>query len=110
MRNIGASDQILRRSGRAGLRLRPTGFAAMAVVATELAVMFFGATLPTPLYPLYRAGVRLWSNNPDADLRRIRARQPRGAAFLRAAIGPDRTAASDLAGDRCRCREHAHIL
>ena len=33
-----------------------TGFGALAVVATELAVMFFGATLPTPLYPLYRAG------------------------------------------------------
>jgi hypothetical protein len=31
-----------------------TGFAALAVVATELAIMFFGATLPTPLYPLYR--------------------------------------------------------
>jgi hypothetical protein len=38
-----------------GLRLRLTGFAALAVVAIELAVMFFGATLPTPLYPLYRA-------------------------------------------------------
>jgi MFS family permease len=32
-----------------------TGFGALAVVAAELAVMFFGATLPTPLYPLYRA-------------------------------------------------------
>jgi MFS family permease len=31
-----------------------TGFAALAVVATELAIMFFGATLPTPLYRLYR--------------------------------------------------------
>jgi MFS family permease len=31
-----------------------TGSAALAVVATELAITFFGATLPTPLYPIYR--------------------------------------------------------
>jgi MFS family permease len=36
--------------------LRPalSSTVAMAVVAVELAVMFVGATLPTPLYPLYR--------------------------------------------------------
>src|SRR5271156_1208957 len=27
---------------------------ALAIVATELAVMFVGAIMPTPLYPLYR--------------------------------------------------------
>src|SRR4051794_20547720 len=30
------------------------GMTAVAVAATELALMFVGATLPTPLYPLYR--------------------------------------------------------
>jgi MFS family permease len=30
------------------------GFAAVAVVAGELAIMFVGAVLPTPLYPLYQ--------------------------------------------------------
>ncbi|MBB4566848.1 MFS transporter [Rhizobium leucaenae] len=30
-------------------------FVAVAAVAAELAVIFIGATLPTPLYPLYRA-------------------------------------------------------
>jgi len=30
------------------------GFLALAIVATELAVMFVGAIMPTPLYPLYR--------------------------------------------------------
>lgn len=32
----------------------PSRTVAMAAVAAELAVMFVGATLPTPLYPLYR--------------------------------------------------------
>ena len=31
-----------------------TGFAAVVVVATGLAIMFVGAVLPTPLYPLYQ--------------------------------------------------------
>ena len=31
-----------------------SGFLALAIVATELAVMFVGAIMPTPLYPLYR--------------------------------------------------------
>src|SRR6185437_1652126 len=30
------------------------GRAAVTVVAVELAIVFVGATLPTPLYPLYR--------------------------------------------------------
>ena len=31
-----------------------TGFVPLMVVAAGHAVMFFGATLPSPLYPLYR--------------------------------------------------------
>ena len=31
-----------------------TGRAAVVVVATQLAIMFVGAVLPTPLYPLYQ--------------------------------------------------------
>jgi MFS family permease len=31
------------------------GFAAVVVVAGEIAIMFVGAVLPTPLYPLYQA-------------------------------------------------------
>src|SRR5437764_13634818 len=31
------------------------GVAAVVVVAGELAIMFVGAVLPTPLYPLYQA-------------------------------------------------------
>jgi MFS family permease len=33
---------------------RNRGFLALAIVAAELAVMFIGAILPTPLYPLYK--------------------------------------------------------
>jgi MFS family permease len=40
-----ASTQVNRGSG---------GSLALAIVATELAVMFVGAIMPTPLYPLYR--------------------------------------------------------
>lgn len=40
---------------------RPTGTAAVALVAVELALMFFGATLPTPLYPLYRGAFHFGS-------------------------------------------------
>jgi MFS family permease len=34
--------------------IRPRGIAALAIVASGLGVMFVGAILPTPLYPLYR--------------------------------------------------------
>lgn len=37
----------------AGSRRR-SGAVALAIVAAELAAVFLGAILPTPLYPLYR--------------------------------------------------------
>jgi len=52
--NIGTSRQTLQRSRRARFRSALAGFPALAIVAAGLAIMFFGATLPTPLYPLYR--------------------------------------------------------
>ena len=54
MRKFGTLHQTLLRLGGGGFCSALTGLAALAVVATELAIMFFGATLPTPLYPLYR--------------------------------------------------------
>ncbi len=53
-RNFGTWHRTIRRSGAGELRSKLTDFTALAVVATALAIMFFGATLPTPLYPFYR--------------------------------------------------------
>ena len=41
------------RSSPSGLRRSVSRRTALAIVAVELAVMFVGATLPTPLYPAY---------------------------------------------------------
>jgi MFS family permease len=54
VRNANTTRLVLQRSRRARFRAVLTGFPALAIVAAELAIMFFGATLPTPLYPLYR--------------------------------------------------------
>ena len=54
MRNANTTRLVLQRSRHAQFRSALTGFPALAIVAAELAIMFFGATLPTPLYPLYR--------------------------------------------------------
>ena len=54
MRNADTTSVPWQRSRRGELRRTLSASAPSAIVAAELAIMFFGATLPTPLYPLYR--------------------------------------------------------
>ena len=44
-----------RASSSTASRRRPQGIVAITIVAAELAAVFLGAILPTPLYPLYKA-------------------------------------------------------
>ena len=71
--------------------------------------MFVGAIMPTPLYPLYQHGVRIFRRHADLDLCGLCARQSRGAVVLRPARRPGRPPQRDAAGDRHRHRQHGCV-
>jgi hypothetical protein len=84
------------------------GALALAIVATELAVIFVGAILPTPLYPLYRQAFG-FSGVTLTYLCGLCGGEPGGAVVFRTARRPDRPAHGELAGDRRRPRQHRRI-
>src|SRR5215471_14900582 len=75
---------------------------ALTAVAAMLGIMFVGAILPTPLYPLYREAFGFSGVTLTLIYATYVLGQSHRASVLRPPRRPDRTAAGELAGCRGR--------